>query len=162
MRMEKAGLDGAVRPVVPVCRRTRTAKPRVQVAGAQAAGLTTAALTVLVRLPASAPAGAYSARTLRPVATARMPMHATIIRGRRHLRVALEIKNKSPCGAVGRAPNPWLLGPGFDSHWEQNFGSAVVRQKPNRPMISCAKRGGVEGEFSYPQEGAQYRPHPGG
>ena len=91
MRMEKAGLAGAMRPVVPVCGRTRTAKPRVRVADAQAAGLTTAVLPVLARPPASAPAGAYLARALRPVVTARMPMHATIIRGRWHLRVALEI-----------------------------------------------------------------------
>ena len=55
--------------------------------------ITAAALSILTRLAASAPAGArpaHAPRALRPVADVRMPMHATIIRGRRHLRVALE------------------------------------------------------------------------
>ena len=89
--MEKAGLAGAMRPVVPECGRTRTAKPRVRVAGAQAARLTTAALPALSRITASAPARAYTACALHPMVTVCMPMHAPIIRGRRHLRVALEI-----------------------------------------------------------------------
>ena len=97
MRMAKAGLAGAMRPVVLVCGRTCTAKPHVRVAGAQAAGLTTAALPGLAHTPDSAPAGAYLARTLHPVVTECMPMHATIIRGRRHLRVALEISESGKC-----------------------------------------------------------------
>ena len=49
---------------------------------------------LLTRLATSATAGARPAqapRALRPVADVRMPVHATILRGRRHLRVALEI-----------------------------------------------------------------------
>ena len=38
--------------------------------------------------------GAQAPYALRPVADVRMPVHATIIRGRRHLRVALEIEIK--------------------------------------------------------------------
>ena len=56
------------------------------------------ALPILIRLAASAPAGARPAHTpcaLRSVVDVLMPVHATIIRGRRHLHVALEIFNSS-------------------------------------------------------------------
>ena len=41
--------------------------------------------------------------TLRPVADVRMPVHATIMRGRRHLRVALEIIYLEQCSSLYRS-----------------------------------------------------------